>query len=175
MPKGRLRERFERFARGEWESLLTESQEHASRGSQASRRRRPREHDDDVARRAGRAEVCCPSWRVGLLHVSVWKGLPSRQGTGTRCLFFVINQRGQRSHGTQFQQMCSSSSQGLLSSWMWTVSHGTFDVQSVELHGEPSGMTADHLRPILESEADTTAMGTMATDLAQRLTFLFPF
>ena len=41
-------------------------------------------------------------------------------------------------------------------SWMGTVSHGTFDVQSVELQGGPSGMTADHLRPILVSEAETS-------------------
>ena len=33
--------------------------------------------------------------------------------------------------------------------------------------GGPSGMTVDHLRPILESEADTVAMGRMATDLAR--------
>ena len=63
VPKSRLRQRFERFARGEWESLLIESQEHASRGSQASRRRRQSEQDDDVARWAGKAEVCV-RWRV---------------------------------------------------------------------------------------------------------------
>ena len=69
---------------------MTESQEHASRGSQASRRRRRREHDDDVARRAGRAEACVQAGELSSARQCL-EGAPVAPGTRTRCLLFVIH------------------------------------------------------------------------------------
>ena len=110
-----------RFARGDWESLLFEAK------NTPLAVRRPAVAVVDVNRMmmlfAGQGKPKCPSKLVScLLHVSVSKGFLSSQGTGPLCLLFAILQKGQWSNGTQSQQMCSSSSQGLLLSWMWTVS-----------------------------------------------------
>ena len=92
------------------------------------------EHDDDVVRRAGRAEACV---QVGELSSArqCLEGAPV--APGNRNTLFALRDPSKRpaeprdpipADVLEFQP-------GLLSIWMWKVSHGTFDVQSVVLQG----------------------------------------
>ena len=168
VPKGRLRERFERFARGEWESLLTESQEHASRGSQASRRRRRREHDDDVARRAGRAEVCVQAGELSSARQCL-EGAPVAPVPGNWNTLLALRDPSKRPAEPRDPIPADVLEFQPGSPLELDVDGFSRNIRCAKrgVAGGPSGMTADHLRPILESETDTAAMGRMATDLAR--------
>ena len=163
VPKGRLRERF---ARGEWESLLTESQEHASRGSQASRRHRRREHDDDVVRRAGRAEACVQAGELSSARQCL-EGAPVAPGNRNTLLALRDpSKRPAEPRDPIPADVLEFQPRSLLN---LDVEGFSRNIRCAKrgVAGGPSGMTADHLRPILESEADTAALGRMATDLAR--------
>ena len=144
---------------------MIESQEHASRGSQASRRCRRREHDDDVARRAGKPEVCVQAGELSSARQCL-EGAPVAPGTETRYLLFVIRRKGKWSHGTQSADVLEFQPGSPLE---LDVDGFSRSIRCAKrgVAGGPSRMTADHLRPILESEADTVALGRMATDLAR--------
>ena len=57
IPKGQLQERFTDFAAGRWAHLLEQSRRCAEQAAVASRRRRRRRGEDDIQRRADRAEA----------------------------------------------------------------------------------------------------------------------
>ena len=57
LPKPQLLDRFSSFNRGQWINLLITSQDCLERASQAQRRRRPTQHQDNLERRAEWAEA----------------------------------------------------------------------------------------------------------------------
>ena len=90
--QGLLRQRFEIFARGDWESLLVEMPGE-SRGSQASGRRRRREQDDDVlGGRGGTFEMCVQTGKLSSARQCL-EGDPVAQGTEPHCSLFETRRK----------------------------------------------------------------------------------
>ena len=156
IPKAQLQRRMEAFSRGEWASLLASERESSARGVQAFARRQRRPVCDDVESRTARAEQLARRSKVQHWH----------QGHAT----LVMLQNPLRRPPTLRDPI----PQDILE-----VEPGSPFVLDPELLARnirsarrgaaagPSGMTADHLRVILESAPDTSSFSRAAQDLAR--------
>ena len=166
IPKAQLHRRIEVFSRGEWDSLLADGLESTSRSGQTFSRRRRRVNRDDLESRAARAEASVQmgelsSARRALQGAAIAPGIeatraalsdPLRRPPVLRDpipddILNVVPRRQFVVDPEEFARNVRSAKRGAA--------------------GGPSGMTAEHLRLILESEGDTGALCRAAQDLAE--------
>ena len=159
MPKKQLQHRLEVFSQGDWVSLLIASMEHATRPAQASSRRSHRRDHDNVESRAARAE--------GLVHMGEFSA--ARQALegaavapGNRETLNALQNPVRRPfRRTSFRLLQRNNSV-----WIYTFSQNIRSARCGAAGGF-SGMTAEHLRLILESDSETAAFFRAAQDLAR--------
>ena len=156
MPKRKLQDRFEVFADGDWASLLASSMERASQAAQASSRRSRRQDTDNLESRAARAEALV---QMGELSAARQALEGAAVALGARDTLNALQDPERRPpvlrdpfppdilHAAPVEQFSLD-----------------FDVFTRNIRsarggaaGGPSGMTAEHLRFILESPSETTA------------------
>ena len=166
VPKRKLQDRFEVFADGDWASLLASSMVHASRAAQASSRRSRRQDTDNLESRAARAEALV---HMGELSAARQALEGAAVAPGTRDTLNALQDPERRPpvlrdpippdilHAAPAEQFSLD-----------------FDVFTRNIRsarrgaaGGPSGMTAEHLRFILESPSETAAFFRAAQDLAR--------
>ena len=154
VPKSRLHERFADFAAGRWGELLEEIPHCADQAASATRRRRRRREGDDVQRRADRAQALV---QLGELSAGRHTLEGASIAPGSQATLDALRDSRRRPpvpreplsedpcerRGPQFQ-----------------LDHDLFAKNiRVARRGAatgPSGMTADHLRLLLDSVADTS-------------------
>ena len=165
VPKCQLLQRFSDFAGGRWFHLLEQSRAYATQASVASRRRRRRPHGDDVCRRADRAQALVQMGELsaGRAALEVASLAPGNEAT-RRALTDPSRRPPEPREPLQddlFQRR---------GPW-FSLDHDIFAKNlRVARRGAaagPSGMTADHLRPLLESEQDTRRFWRFAQDLSR--------
>ena len=163
--KAQLQRRIESFSRGEWGLLLASAQESTSRGAQASpvrdalsvmiwRARQPGQRrwckwgELSSARQALEGAAVAPGNDVALRALQD----PSKRPPVLRDpipddILNVVPTRLSTLDSEEFARNVRSAKRGAA--------------------GRASGMTAEHLRVILESEVDTSSLGRAAQDLAR--------
>ena len=152
VPKSKLVQRFDDFARGDWEKLFQSSDKCDEKASRAyTRKRRRQKPEDDITRRAARALALVQMGELSAgrqalegadlapgnmetlreLHDPVRRPARIRQPLPPQ----VTDHMPDRPFEYRFAQVLRSSRKGAAAG--------------------PSGMTADHLRPVLENPRDT--------------------
>ena len=166
VPKAKLIERFAKFGRGEWADLVEESIRSAEAGSQAAIRKRRRQEDDDLARRVARAERLArlgelSSARQALESAAVAPGSlrtlheltnPERRPAVPRSL--LDPELDDFEPGEQINL-----DPELLTKTLRTARRGAA--------AGPSGMTAEHLRPLLEGDREMAVFHQFAHIMAR--------
>ena len=164
MSRERLIARFDRFCVGDWQDLIRQSSEWAEEASQATRRRRRRSiHSDQAAQRAMRAQNL-------VLLGEMSAGRQALEGAelapGTQATLDALCDRERRPPVPREP----------LPYDLWTrggevdLDEAIFtkNVRSARRGAAsgPSGMTFDHLRPLLDSTRDTHLLFLVAEILA---------
>ena len=165
IPKCQLQERITDFAAGRWAHLLEQSRRCAEQVAVASRRRRRRRGEDNIQRRADRAEALVQMGELSAgRHALEGAALaPGSEATLNELQNPVKRPPEPREplpddlfvrRGPLFELDFDLFSKNLRVSRRGAASG-------------PSGMTAEHLRPLLESEKDMTLFWQLAQDLAR--------
>ena len=153
VPRKQLEERCQAFARGDWMYLVRQSMQAAEQGSVHASRRRRRQRGDDVNRRAARA----------LRLVQLGEASSARQaleGAEVAPLDTLNQLRDENRRPpvprspVPFSLDCEQFLLNLRSSKRGVAAG-------------PSGMTADHLMPLLETERDSAKLFALASSLAK--------
>ena len=106
IPKGQLQERFADFAAGRWAHLLLRSRRCAEQAAVASRRRRRRQGENDIQRRADRAEALVQMGSCRQADTPS-KALLSRLGVRPPSTSFRILCGAPLNHVSRFPMICS--------------------------------------------------------------------
>ena len=161
----RLKDRFSAFATGQWGGLLHQSRERSEQCAVSTRSRRRRAGGDDIQRRAERAEVL-----VQLGELS--SGRHALEGAllapGTNETLRELQDPNKRPPVPREEL---SNDFFVRRGPLFHLDHDLFAknlrVSRRGAAGGPSGMTADHLRPLLDSDVDTARFWRLAQDLAR--------
>ena len=166
IPKAQLHRRFEAFARGEWASLMDCGQECTSRGAQASSRRRRRANHDDQESRAARAEALVQMGELSSARQALEGAAVAPGNEETRAALQNPERRPPCLLDPIPPDILNAAP---VEPFVLDAEDFARNVRSAKrgAAGGPSGMTADHLRLILESELDTRAFCRAAQDLAR--------
>ena len=166
MPRSKIEERLRLFTKGRWADLLNESIQSALLGSEAARRKRRKQEDDEVARRAARAEKLVAmgelsAARQALERASIAPGM-------LRTLRELTNPEKRRAwprspippdiDGHEPEEQLNLSSEALFKNNR-KARRGAA--------GGPSGMTVEHLRPLLECDRALDSLHKFAHIMAR--------
>ena len=165
VPKSRLCERFADFAAGRWGELLEQSRHCADQAASATRRRRRRREGDNVQRRADRAQALV---QMGELSAGRHALEGASIAPGSQATLDALRDARRRPPVPReplpeelFERRGP----------LFQLDHDLFAKNiRVARRGAaagPSGMTADHLRPLLDNVADTTRFWRFAQVLAR--------
>ena len=167
LPKSKLVQRFDDFARGDWEKLFQSSDECDEEASRAhTRKRRRQKPEDDITRRAARALALVQMGELSAgrqalegadlalgnmetlreLRDPVRRPARIRQSLPPQVTDHMPD-RPFELEEYRFAQVLRSSRKGAAAG--------------------PSGMTADHLRPVLENPRDTHLLFMLGEKLAR--------
>ena len=163
--KSKLRERFAQFASGQWDSLLEESVKGAEEGSDLARRKRRREQDE-LVKRAARAEklvhlgelsaarqalegeaVAPGTLRTQAALMDPSRRLPVPREPLPEDLNLFEPEEPFELDFDRFARNIRCAGRGAA--------------------GGPSGMTAEHLRPLLENDRDIAKLCDFASIMAR--------
>ena len=158
VPKKKLQERFAAFSKGEWAQLVDASLEWSHLKAQSATKRRRREQKDELGRLAARALGLV---QLGELSAGRQALEGARLAPGTEETLQVLRDPEKRPPRPRER----------LSEAVREVRPEKFDLdeklflQCVRssrrgVAGGPSGITADHLQPILESGRDAVALAS---------------
>ena len=166
IPKAQLHRRFEAFARGEWATLMDCGQECTSRGAQACSRRRRRANHDDQESRAARAEALVQMGELSSARQALEGAAVAPGNEETRAALQNPERRPPCLRDPIPPDILNAAPVEPL---VLDAEDFARNMRSAKrgAAGGPSGMTADHLRLILESELDTRAFCRAAQDLAR--------
>ena len=167
--KSKLAGRFQEFTEGRWMHLLRSSRQCAEDASRAQCRKRRRHHEDDLERRAGRA--------LSLVQMG-------ELSAGRQALEGAPVAPGNRETLNQLQDPVRRPPvmrDPLPAAITEFVSDRSFSLEEKKFASNlrssrkgaaagPSGMTADHLRPLLDNEQDSHRLFQMGEKLCQALT-----
>ena len=166
IPKVQLQRRIDAFSRGDWASLLASEQESSSRAAQGFSRRRRRVVHDDVEARAARAEALVQLGELSAARQALEGASVAPGNTATLAELQNPQKRPPILRDPIPPDLVDVVPANPL----------VLDPESIARNirsarrgaaGGPSGMTAEHLRLILESKADTDAFCRAAQDLAR--------
>ena len=160
VPKSKLVQRFDDFARGDWEKLFQSSNKCDEEASRAyTRKRRRQKPEDDITRRAARALALVQMGELSAGHLApgnmetlrelrdpVRRPARIRQPLPPQVIDHMPD-RPFELEEYRFAQVLRSSRKGAAAG--------------------PSGMTPDHLRPVLENPRDTHLLFTLGEKLAR--------
>ena len=168
VPKSQLSQRFQAFSQGDWRTLFDESEGHATAAlkSRSRRRRRNQSVEQDLERRAARAESLAHMGELSAARLAL-EGDSVAQGDDATLSALRDPER-------RPPVLRDPIPEDILS----TRPEVPFNLDSDRLArnirsarrgaaGGPSGMTVDHIRPLLESEADTAGFSSMCLDFAR--------
>ena len=151
--KVQLQRRVESFSCGEWGSLMAQGQESPSRGDQNFSRRRRRQVLDDLESRAARAEALFQTGDLSAVRQAL-KGAVAPGNEATRSAL--------QNPAKRLPVLRDPIPANIMNMMQATPLAIDLDCIARNLHSARrgaaagiSGMTADHLRIILESEHDT--------------------
>ena len=160
IPKQRLLDRFLLFSRGSWTELLIQSRDHAEAARTGSIRRR-RSHVDTQQRRAGRAQTL-------VLIGEVSAGRQALDGAslapGTQETLEQLRRCQQVPREEVPRELTQSENTFILDHNMLTKN---LKCARRGAAGGPSGMTAEHLKPLLDNFRDTELFCQVGKHLAQ--------
>ena len=162
--KEKLADRFSAFSRGEWLTLLDASSQCDEQAAVARRRRR--RQGDDVQKRAVRAEM-----KVALGELSsARQALEGEEvASGTRETLRMLSDESKRPR--QLRDPIPPEIMGHIPQVPFVLDPDTFlkNVRSAKrgAAGGPSGMTVEHLRPILNSVRDQQLFFKLAENVAR--------
>ena len=155
IPKQRLLDRFLLFSRGSWTELLIQSRDHAEAARTGSIRRR-RSHVDTQQRRAERAQTLVLMGEVSAGRQAL-DGASLAPGTTQETLEQVPREEVPR-------ELTQSENTFMLDHNMLTKN---LKCARRGAAGGPSGMTAEHLKPLLDNFRDTELFCQVGEHLAQ--------
>ena len=166
VPRSTIEERLRLFVEGRWADLVNESIQSALLGSEAARRKRRRKEDDDVARRAARVEKLVSVGELSAVRQAL-EGASVAPGT-LRTLRELTNpeKRPVRPRspippdidGYEPEEQLNLSPEALFKN-IWKARRGAA--------GGPSGMTVEHLRPLLECDRALDSLHKFAHIMAR--------
>ena len=154
-----LRARFAALARGEWLQLLRASAQCDEKAALARRRRRG---GDDVGQRATRVETLI---QLGELSSARQALEGSELAPGTRAL--TDERRHPALPRAPLPADMMHYQTDVPSSWTRSCSGRTFDHQGGAQQGRPSGMTSEHLRPLLSDTRGMKLLFTLGENLSR--------
>ena len=166
LSKNQLQHRFAVFTEGDWASLLIASAEHAIRAAQASSRRsRGRDHDNLEAR-AARAEALIHMGELSAARQAL-EGAAVAPGTRETLNALQNPERHLPVLRDPIPQLIIHVAPAEQFSLDFDVFTWNIRCARRGAAGGPSGMTAEHLRLILESDSETAAFFRAAQDVAR--------
>ena len=159
IPKGQLQERFTDFAAGRWAHLLE------AEAAVASRRRRRRRGEDDIQRRADRAEALVQmgelsAGRHALEGVALAPGSEATLNELQNPVRRPLEPREQLPDDLFVRR-------GPLFELDFDLFSKNLRVSRRGAASGPSGTTSEHLRPLFQSEKDMTLFWQIAQDLSR--------
>ena len=164
VPKKKIQERLTAFAAGQWAELVRESMVSAEQGSEAMRRKRRRE-GDNLVKRAARAEK--------LVHLGeLSAGRQALEGAevapGTLRTLAALTDPDKRP--ALPREPMPEDIDAFVPTSLFDLDWDRFcsNVRTARrgAAGGPSGMTAEHLRPLLENDHDIASLCRFAQILA---------
>ena len=166
VPRSKIEDRLRLFAEGRWADLVNESIQSALLGSEAARRKRWRQEDDDVVRRAARAEKLVSIGELSAARQAL-EGASVAPGT-LRTLQELTNPEKRPAwprspippdiDGFEPEEQLDLSSEAFFKN-IRKARHGAV--------GGPSGMTVEHLRPLLECDRALDSLHKFALIMVQ--------
>ena len=166
VPRSKIEERLRLFAEVRWADLVNESIQSALLGSDAARRKRRRQEDDDVVRRAARAEKLVSMGELSAAGQAL-EGASVAPGT-LRTLQELTNPEKRPAwprspippdiDGYEPEEQLNLSSEALFKN-IRKARRGAA--------GGPSGMTVEHLRPLLECDRALDSLHKFARIVAR--------
>ena len=162
--KSKLAGRFQEFTEGRWMHLLRSSRQCAEDASRAQCRKRRRHHEDDLERRAGRASSLVQLGELSAGRQAL-EGAPVAPGNRE-----TLNQLQDPVRRPPVMR------DPLPAAITEFVSDRSFSLEEKKFASNlrssrkgaaagPSGMTADHLRPLLDNEQDSHRLFQIAQTL----------
>ena len=165
VPKRQLEERFSMFSAGQWAELVRNSLATSATGSQAAIRRRRRRNHDDVRKRADRALQLVQMGELSAGRLALDGAQVAGGDDATLKALTDKRRRPAVPRATLSQSILEAQPE------VFSLDEGLF-VQSLRSSRRgaaagPSGMTADHLQPVLDTGRDTTLLFRFASVLAR--------
>ena len=165
--KSKLAERFQAFAEGQWSSLLRQSRQYAEEASAAQHRKRRRQNPQhDMDRRAARAESLV---QLGELSAGRQALEGASVAPGTRRTLDALRDPGRRP--PKARDLIPGAILNLEPEVPFQLDEFKLasNVQSARRGAAPgpSGMSAEHLRLVLDNVRDTNLLYLMAEQLAR--------
>ena len=166
IPKVHLQRRVESFSAGEWGLLLAQGKEDACRGDQLFSRRRRRHVRDNVESRAARAEALVQMGELSAARQAL-EGVAVAPGDEvTRAALQDPSKRPPVLRDPIPAEVMNAMPATPLVVDPESITRNLRSARRGAAAG-PSGMIADHLRVVLESEHDTALFCRAAQDLAR--------
>ena len=166
VPRSKIEDRLRLFAEGRWADLVNESIQSTLLGSEVARRKRRRQEDDDVVRRAARAEKLVSIGELSAARQAL-EGASVAPGT-LRTLQELTNPEKRPAwprspippdiDGYEPEEQLDLSSAALFKN-IRKARRGAA--------GGPSGMTVEHLRPLLECDRALDSLHKFAHIMAR--------
>ena len=165
--KEKLRRRFESFNEGRWEELIRDSEVASNQASVAMHRKR-RRHTDESERRARRAHTLVQLGEVSAGRAALESAELAPGSEETRCELTDPRRRPSRAREPIAQHILNH-----VPDTLFILDEDVFakNVRSARKGAAPgpSGMTVEHLRPLLDNPRDTHMLFGVAEQLAQGL------
>ena len=165
VPKKQLEERFSMFSAGQWAELIRGSLALSATRPQAAIRRRRKRNHDDVQKRADKAMQLVQMGELSAGRLALDGALVAGGDGATLKAFTDQKRRPAMPRAPLSQSILEAQPE------VFSLDEGLF-VQSLRSSRRgaaagPSGMTADHLQPLLDTARDTSLLYRFATVLAR--------
>ena len=168
VPKSQLSQQFQAFSQGDWRTLFDESEGHASTAlkSRSRRRRRNQSAEQDLERRAARAESLVHTGELSAARLALEGDSVAPGDDATLSALRDPERRPPVLRDPIPEDILSSRPEVPLDLDSDILARNIRSARRGAAGG-PSGMTMDHIRPLLESEADTAGFSRMCLDFAR--------
>ena len=166
VPRERLIERVNKFRAGEWSSLVEESMVVAASGQVSSRRRRRRQQVEDVERRANRALSLVQMGELSAGRQALEAAVVAPGTQQTLDLLQDSSRRPPHPRAAVPNHIAELQPEVPLDLDFTKFKECVHSARRGAAAG-PSGMTAEHLKPMLETEVDSRHLYEVAVGFAR--------